>query len=592
MRFFLFMLLAAALSAGCGSKNGGSEDGGESPPDVALDDLHDIDAPSEPTDGGPDVRPDAEDDTPVTGCNIDAASPPWPAWVPAWPGTGRNATGHTAMMFLDAGATISDLRAEEVGATSAVAVWTTPGEADSAAAWGTSPDLCPTGYHRTGGRRDHRMVIGPLLPETRYWVTVRSSDDASQDTAVLDFTTTALPAATELDACGPIAAGGDYRLGADVTADCTCFDITAASVRLDLGWHTVTYAASSTSEQCHGVRAAGDGVRVSRGIIVQGEAGGDLYSHAVAGRGADGLEFDQLWLLVRSSDAFGLRTMYASSVSVHDLVIVSQVRDVTDRHYPGNRGIGLDLAPEDAVGEVHDCVLFGAPHWGIVMTADERLESRPAGGQTRRVWNNHIFADMHATNGYAIGMSANHMEVDHNEIRPLSNGRAIHVTGSNAYVHHNIVEAVELIAGDPAEGYAYYSDLADPASPHDIGVCSWVVAHGIRVEGGNFSEIAWNEVYVFSLPEVSFGSTGLNISTDAGAQGGNEVHHNQFTALRADGSITCSGGPVHTVAGWAWGEPPAEPADLHDNVFASNGDILDIEDPALATSTGDTLTGL
>jgi hypothetical protein len=414
----------------------------------------------------------------------------------------------------------------------------------------------------------------------------------SEDRGALDFTTPALPAAVELTECREIGSNGTYRLTADVTAGCTCFNITAASVTLDLNWHTVTYAETSTSEQCFGVAALADDVRVTGGIIMQGSAGGDLYSHAVTGRGADGLEFDRLWLYVHASDAFGLRTMYARNVTVHDVVLVSDVRDVTDRHYPGNRGIALDLSPEDAVGEIYDCILFGVPHWGIMMTADDRLETRPAGGQTRRVWNNHVFADMHATNGYGIGAHANHMEIDHNEIRPLYNGRALHNTRSNAYIHHNIIEALELIAGPEADGYAYYSDLGDSASPHDESVCSWVVAHGIRVEGGNFGEIAWNELYVFSLPDVSFGSTGLNINTDAGAQGGNEVHHNQFTAYRADGSITCSGGPVHTVAGWVWGEPPAEPADIHDNVFVSNGDILDIEDPALATSTNNEELGL
>jgi hypothetical protein len=40
------------------------------------------------------------------------------------------------------------------------------------------------------------------------------------------------------------------------------------------------------------------------------------------------------------------------------------------------------------------------------------------------------------------------------------------------------------------------------------------------------------------------------------------------------------------------GEPPAEPANLHHNRFASNGGILDIEDPSLATSTDDELVGL
>ena len=192
------------------------------------------------------------------------------------------------------------------------------------------------------------------------------------------------------------------------------------------------------------------------------------------------------------------------------------------------------------------------------------------------------------TNGYAIGAHANHMDVHHNEIRPLDNGRAIHYTASNGWIHHNIAEAVELIAGDPGKGFAYYSDLKDPNSPHDSSVCSWVVAHGIRVESGNYGRVFNNEVYVYSEPGVSFGSTALNISTGSGARGGNEVNNNQFSAHRAPGSITCGGGPLVTRAGWVRGEAPAEPARLHHNRFVSNGETLKIESPALASSTDDT----
>ncbi|MBW1809393.1 MAG: hypothetical protein JRJ87_14455 [Deltaproteobacteria bacterium] len=576
------LTLSIFLVIGCTGNVNNATDGGQDSSDAGGDAGGDGDQSS---------APDGNADQSQT-CNLDSAVSPWPDWVPAWPGSGRNATGNTTFQVLSDGSTISNLHSERLSATSVVVVWNTPGDCDSTIAWGTSASSCPTGYHRSGARREHRLLVAPLQPSSEYHITVRSRDNSSEDLSTLTITTTALEQANQLSACGEITSPGNYRLVADVSADCTCFNIQADSVHLDLGWHTVTYAQTTTSQQCHGVYANADNLRVSSGIVVQGSAGGDLYSHALAGRGAVGLEFDQIWLRVHTSDAFGLRTMYSQDVSVHDLVVVSEVRNVTDRHYPGNRGIGLDLSPEDALGEVYDCILFGVPHWGIVMTADDRLQARPAGGQTRRISNNHIFADMHATNGYAIGIAANHIEVNHNEIRPLHNGRAIHYTRSNGLIHHNIVEALELIEGDPLQGYAYYSDSSDEHSPHDPSVCSWVVAHGIRVEGGNYGEIANNEVYVFSLAQVSFGSTALNINTDSGARGGNEVHHNQFSAYRADNSIQCSGGPIHTVAGWVRGEPPVEPADLHHNRFASNGDILDIEDPALATSTDNEEVGL
>ncbi len=538
-------------------------------------------------DGSPES--DAQvDGTVLTECNLDTVGTPWPTWVPAWPGSGRNATGSMDFRFLTDGAAIVDLRVEDVGALRAMVVWTTPGETDSAVGWGTTPDgACSVGYRRTGGRTEHRMAIGPLEPSTEYYVTVRSRDDDSEELGTITFTTVALATATELTECTTITAPGSYRLTADVTGACDCIVIDADDVELDLGWHTVTYADTSSGEQCHGVEVLGNNARVLGGAVMQGTAGGDLYSHAVAIRGADHVVIDHLWLYVHTADAFGLRSMYSDDVAVRNTLLVSEVSDVTDRHYPGNRGIALDL-PDNGPGEVVDCILFGVPHWGIMLTGGDRLTTPPTGTQTRRITNNHVFADMHATNGYGLGVHANHVEVDHNEIRPLHNGRALHYTRSNGLIHHNIIEAVELIAGDPADGFAYYSDLADSASPHDIGVCTWVVAHGIRVESGNFAEIHNNEVYTYSLTDVSFGATGLNISTSAGAQGGVVVHHNQFVAHQAAGSIACSGG-LPMVAGWVRGDPPVTPADLHDNRFVSSDETLVIDAPALATSTGDEL---
>jgi hypothetical protein len=571
IRRFALVGGVVALVFGCGDSDSGT--------DASSDALV--------LDVGP-VSDGARDSAIPSQCDLDAVPTPWPTWVPPWPGSGRNASGRMEYRFLADGPEIQGLRVENVGAMGAVVVWSTPGEADSAVGWGTAPDgSCTVGYRRTGGRLEHRMALGPLQPGTEYHVTVRSRDDTSQDVDFITFTTAAQSGATELTGCTSITAPGSYRLAADVTGGCSCIVIDADDVELDLGWHTVTYADSTTGEQCHGIEVLGSNARVSRGTVVQGTAGGDLYSHAVTVRGADHVVIDHLWLYVHTSDAFGLRSMWSDDVAVRNTLLVSEVRDVTDRHYPGNRGIALDL-PAEGAGEVVDCILFGVPHWGIMLTGGDRLETSPTTGQTRHITNNHVFADMHATNGYGLGVHANFVEVDHNEIRPLHNGRALHYTRSGGLIHHNIIEAVELIAGDPTDGYAYYSDLADSASPHDIGVCSWVVAHGIRVEGGNFGEIHRNEVYTYSLLDVSFGATSLNISTSTGAQGGIVVHHNQFVAHQDDGSISCSGG-LPMVAGWVRGEPPVIPADLHDNRFVSNGETLVIEAPTLATSTDDEL---
>jgi hypothetical protein len=532
---------------------------------------------------------DGSSGDPAAGaCNLDAAVPPWPAWVPAWPGSGRNATGNTTFRFLDVGAAVESLATESVTATSAVVTWTTAGDADSSIGWGLSPQSCPVGYHRTGARREHRLLMAPLLPSTTYHVTVRSRDGVSTGWGNLSFTTTAESAATPLGACATLATPGSYRLTADVSAACTCFDLQADGVTLDLGWHTVTYATTETSSQCHGIAMNGDGGHVARGIVVQGAAGGGLFSHAIRGYGAAGLAIEQLWLHVARADAFGVRTMYSGDVTVRDSLLVSDVTQVTDRHYPGNGAIQLDLSPADAVAAVYDNILFRFPHWGINLTGDDRLTTRPAAATPlRRVFNNHLFANMTATNGYALGLHANFVEAHHNEVRPIYNGRAVHYAASAGNIHHNIIEAVERIHGETASGYQQYSDIADPNSPHDVGVCTWVVAHTLRVEGGNFGEIHHNEVYAFSLPQVSFGATGLNINVGAdGVGAGNDIHHNQFTAHRAPGSISCSGGlPVR--AGWVWGEAPSEANTLADNVFRSNGETLDIEDPAFATSTDD-----
>lgn len=548
--------------------------------DAADDDVTDDDDDDDADDDG------GDDDTSDLPCDIDDGIPPWPAWVPAWPGSGRNASGNTTFAVLEDGPAITNLQVDAITDVSAMVSWETGGDTDSTVAWGLSADDCSAGYHRTGARRQHRMWLAPLEPSTEYHVKVRSRDDTSHDATSISFSTTKAASVTELTACGAVTEPGAYRLVADVGADCTCFEVSGSDVDLDLGWHTVTYAGTTTGEQCHGVSVSGDRVNVRHGLIEQGAAGGDLYSHAVKGYGAEQLLFEMLWLRVHTADAFGLRTMYSADVTVRDTLVVSEVEQVTDRHYPGNRGISLDLSPEDAVGTVEDCMLFGVPHWGIYMTADDRLDEDPGTPQTRFIRNNHVFADMHATNGYGLGLHANHLEADHNEIRPLYNGRAMHVTRSNAYVHHNIIEALERVHGDEAQGYSNYTDIADEYSPHDPSVCGWVVAHGIRVEGGNFGEIDHNEVYTYSLPDVAFGATAFNLDCDGSSGAGNEVHHNQFTAEEAPGSMTCGGG-LPMIAGWVRGDPPTVINDLHDNVFRSTGDTLVIEDPSLATSTND-----
>jgi len=571
----LFTLVAhlalAALLTGCTEPD---DDDDASDDDVTDDDDDDAD-----DDGG-------DDDTSDLPCDIDDGVPPWPAWVPAWPGSGRNASGNTTFAVLDDGPAISDLDVT-AGARSAVLRWNTAGEADSTVAWGLTAEDCSTGYHRTGGRTEHWMLLAPLQPETEYHAKLRSRDDDSHDATSISFTTAADPEpVTLLDACGAITAPGEYRLTQDVEADCTCFEISSDDASLDLGWHTVRYAQTSTAEQCHGVSITGDRTQLFGGILEQGSAGGDLYSHAIRLYGVEFTTIDAIWLRVHTADAFGLRAMYSDEVHVRGLIVVSEVEQVTDRHYPGNRGISLDLSPEDAVGSVEDCILFGVPHWGIHMTADDRLDEDPGTPQTRFIRNNHVFADMHATNGYALGLHANYIEADHNEIRPLYNGRAMHVTRSNAHVHHNIIEALERVHGDEAQGFSNYTDIADEHSPHDPSVCSWVVAHGIRVEGGNFGEIHHNEVYTYSLPDVAFGATAFNLNCEGSGGAGNQVHHNQFTAEEAPGSMTCGGG-LPMIAGWVRGETPTVINDLHDNVFRSTGDTLVIEDPSLATSTND-----
>ena len=102
-----------------------------------------------------------------------------------------------------------------------------------------------------------RMLVAPLVAETEYHVAVRSHDGSSADSGTLSFTTPTAAAATELTECTTIDSPGSYRLAQDVSGDCTCFDIQAADVELDLDWHTVTYAAGETAAQCHGIAANG-----------------------------------------------------------------------------------------------------------------------------------------------------------------------------------------------------------------------------------------------------------------------------------------------------------------------------------------------
>ncbi len=536
-------------------------------------------------------------------CDFRSLASPWPGWVPDWPGQGRNANGKTSFRVFASGSEIENLHVETLDATAVVLAWSTAGDTDSAVAWSSEPTGCEVGFQRSGGRQLHRMVLAPLAPNTTYWATVRSRDENSQDTEQISFTTPLRSPATTLSSCQAITEPGSYRVDRNLIAPCTCFTLgDVEGVAIDFDWHTIRYAQSDAANECHAVEVSYNtrDVAMRNGVLVQGDAGGATYSDAIFNNSGAEMLFERLWIHVSKSDASGIRSIFSNGTIARDLIVASEVPHVTNRHYPGNAGLFLsgfrtddsDDAADLFSMEVHDNFLFGFPQWGIILFGGNPRNTAPPAGALREVYNNHLFGNMIASNGYGIAAYINRVAIHHNEIRPPYNGRGIHLTHTGSTVTKNIVQTLERIQGDPAEGYVDYSDKHDDASPHGADVCEWLPGHGIRVEDGRYATITANEVLVETLPRVTLGAVGLDVSIypeNGGPLSGSQVNasNNHFVACRAEGMISCPR-EIPIFAGWYWGEAPLSAGTVTGNRFQSNATPLEIE-PGLASASGNTL---
>ncbi len=357
---------------------------------------------------------------------------------------------------------------------------------------------------------------------------------------------------------------GRYILTRDLAADGTAIRIEAADVELELDGHTVTFGRAER-KQGAGIQIAAKGrVSVRNGVVVQGEASGD-YSAAVESRWlAYPREVAAMTVRVHRPNGYPIKLFGRSSgCDVHHNVLVSRVREIQSRHYPGNDLLRVDLGkdPNAKPCLVRDNLLTGGCHRGIAVSG---------ASSGSKVHGNDVRHHAMYVNGYAINLHAPGMEAWGNRV--TSTGRGMHLTRPGANVHDNHLDL---------RGHATLDDM--PAGSRPFRRIR-VELHGIKLEGRQVTGAKVHRNYVCIRQPLPDGdvqyvpATPLNIACyDAAAM--NEIHHNTIVALthyrrERFGGYGNSGqwaSAIHFV-GMTHGAAPAGKysALLHDNRFRTN----------------------
>jgi len=339
--------------------------------------------------------------------------------------------------------------------------------------------------------------------------------------------------------------GATYLLTRDVTAPRTAFVVKGDGITLDLGGHTVTYGTDDGDRHSGVFARPGEGEEsfphipregfggasnfmLRNGRIVQGGGDGG-FCHAVYMRAVDGLEIYDTVTQVRSRDSDNFYIRSCGSVRIHHNDCISTVKEVSNRHYPGQDVIvfwGVDGPVEIDHNGIH-----GGAQWGI------NVHNKGRKPYLVDVHHNLVKHRSYATNGYGLGCHADNMYVHHNAVIPVA-GRGVHLTARGIEFFSNIVDVREK---------------PNPEYPRTR-------SHGVKLEGATSTRVHHN--LIRSTAEEGFGDADpLDFDVPAGAH--NEVYRNTVVALRkTDEFWAATTNLISQVDGSG--------CVVHDNIFRTN----------------------
>ena len=321
-------------------------------------------------------------------------------------------------------------------------------------------------------------------------------------------------------------AGATYVLTEDIVATGSAFVFAARGVTLDLGGHRLTFGTAADSfrygvavpppfPHVHSTWSRSDitrwkqasGATVRNGTIVQPAPGGAACA-AFAAYGQRDITVADLEIVIAGDDTFALRLSECAQIEVRDNVIRDRTRVVTNRH-AGRAAIDV-MAAHDGRIEIRGNQIEQCRQWGI------RVKRRSPATVWGRIHANTIQPATIVTNGYAIGVHGDRLEVYENQIA-AENGRGIHVElCDEARVYDNEVTVTEVPRW---------------------GEYSRVSAHGIKLEACTRAQVHGNTVTSCGKSEAADAvGNGAALVIGVKADSHNEVRNNTFAARHLGGA--------------------------------------------------------
>lgn len=324
--------------------------------------------------------------------------------------------------------------------------------------------------------------------------------------------------------------GATYTLTGDATSVGTAIVVAAKNITLDLNGHTVKFGTDNGMyrygiamppgyQHVNPVWSGGDltnwgngnGVIIKNGKIEQ--IGHGSWCFAVGAYGLTGITLNNVSVLIRGDDTWGIHLEESRNVSVTYCTVVDSTNKVSNRHQ-GRAAIDVDGLTDGPVNIDHN-IIRNARQWGIRVGRRNDMSITPQTGYIR--WNQ-IDLNTIVTNGYGLGIHARNFEARGNTIE-ARNGRGIHIEGDNDLVINNIVSVREL---------------------PDTTEYTRVSAHGIKLEGCRNAEITQNTVLSYGqYPRWNCvgPASALNIADNGDCY----IHDNVFEAIMLGGPAWTGG---------------------------------------------------
>ncbi len=341
-------------------------------------------------------------------------------------------------------------------------------------------------------------------------------------------------------------ADATYVLTEDINAAGTGFIFTAAGITLDLNQHQLTFGTAAAAYR-YGVALppaykhrskrwwssdikrwqTNHRATIKNGLIIQAQAVRDSSNTGFSGADSCGaifahdtkdLTINNVAIVISGDDSFAMLLKNITGLRVFANEITDETEIISNRHQ-GRAAIDIEFARDNTI-EVFSNTIRNCRQWGIRIT---RTGSPAVWG---RIFNNKIYPQAIVTNGYAIGVHGDRLDVYGNKI-VASTGFGIHINddSNSSRVHDNTIEVT--------------TEPTWPEYPRNN-------SHGIALERCTNAEVYDNSVISNGVARIQDAvSNGCALKVGVNLNSHNHIYNNTFEARHLGGIYFDSGNPLY-----------------------------------------------